>query len=290
MKSFMGYLKRMSADTLDGYVDDMFATLLSSPIVMIDAADELWEEILTQERKFDRSYREANVLLRISKKQLIDFAEKIFVPPEKLEKNSSTSSPFGRRPMSNRHSIKHAEESRMKTTISVGRTVKLPPQLSMTERLLRAKQQIETMDRSAEETESQAKNEAKNATKSETAKPPSRKNATNNSSSHVESPQKNFASSQRLPSGIFETDHSSVASPMSRRKLSIHVVGRGAFEDQQPSTVVSSGSSPTEAKNGFQLEFLNSVALFPKSRHVTNIEAFRSKLFAYPMATPAGKQ
>ena len=58
-------------------------------LLIFDLLHQLWEEILTQERKFDRSYREANVLLRISKKHLIEFAEKIFVPPEKLEKNAA---------------------------------------------------------------------------------------------------------------------------------------------------------------------------------------------------------
>ena len=41
MKWFMEFLKKMSLETLDGYVDDLFISLLSTPIVMIDAADEV---------------------------------------------------------------------------------------------------------------------------------------------------------------------------------------------------------------------------------------------------------
>ena len=41
LRSFLNYLKKMTAKTFDGFVLDMFNSLLGTPLVMCDAADEV---------------------------------------------------------------------------------------------------------------------------------------------------------------------------------------------------------------------------------------------------------
>ena len=93
---------------------------------------------------------------------------------------------------------------------------------------------------------------------------------------------------------------------MSRRKLSIHIIGRGPREDASAASAALAASTASARNNravgvgletsteqksggGVVLDFVESAALFPKSHHVDDIEAFRSKLFVYPAAAPSDK-
>ena len=106
-----------------------------------------------------------------------------------------------------------------------------------------------------------------------------------------------------------DTASTASAAPMSRRKLSIHIIGRGPREDASAASAASARNNRAgvvafggvgldtsrEQKSGgvgsggVVLDFVESAALFPKSHHIDVIEAFRSKLFIYPAAPPEDK-
>jgi len=271
LRDFFEYLSKMKQKTYEGFILDVFSASISTPVNMIDAAAEVWNEISSKQYKFGRSFDEAGIAISLSKKRLIEFATKIFVADDKKEKNANNQISKRVFNVHKSHPIRHSSGVNTKAVATLGRRVKLPHQPTLTERLVRAHRQIEDMNAP---TKMMADHE---------------RNSTNNN---------NQASVANFSTHSSKTTSSS-ASAMSRRKLSVHVLGYGPLEDQSmrrcvPSTPVSDHAEEDSVVRGgegeggeFRLEFVPSQSLFPKSQHILDIESFRAKLYAYPLETAA---